>query len=217
MDSCLTYMIIRMLYPNLPWKGYFGNMEPSFPDCIKEPIVRYLDLLDRWSRTHALTSLEKDERFEELILDSTVILPFLEPLPPGSRVVDFGTGMGIPAVVLALARPDLTIFALDKAHKKIAFVKQVAMELGLGNLVPLVGRAEDLAPLEAQAGVAKAVGALDLLMGWWDRHGAPGAPFLALKGTLAEAPAGCALTAHPYRLPTRGGRMLLELRRTVSG
>jgi len=188
-------------------------MEPNLPDWSKEPIVRYLELLDRWSRTHALTSLEKEERFEELILDSAILIPFLDNLAPGSAVADFGTGMGVPAIVLALARPDLTIYALDKAHKKVAFVRQAALELGLANLKPLAGRAEDLPPLGAQVGVAKAVGSLDLLLGWWERHGVPGAPFLALKGAPEDAPAGYHLTVHAYRLPTRGRRAVLELNR----
>ncbi len=192
-------------------------MEPLLPDWMKEPVAQYLDLLDRWSRTHALTSLEMDERFEELILDSAILLPFLDRLAPGSKVVDFGTGMGIPALVLALGRPDLTVFALDKSRKKIAFVKQAALELGLSNLRPVAGRAEELAPLGAHLGVAKAVGTLDLLLGWWERHGTPGGAFLALKAAPEAAPPGYAVTAHGYRLPTRGRRAVLELSRAVSG
>ena len=189
-------------------------MEPTIPEWTLDPIARYLALLDRWSQTHALTALEKDQRFEELILDSAILLPFLANLAPGSRVVDFGTGMGVPAVVVALARPDLTVLAVDKSHKKIAFVRQAAMELALANLVPMAGRAEALAPLAAQAGIAKAVGTLELLLGWWRRHGAPGSPFLALKGPEGpqEAPEGFTVTAHSYHLPTRGRRVVLELR-----
>lgn len=192
-------------------------MESTLPDWTLEPIARYLDLLDRWSRTHALTSLEKEQRMEELILDSAALLPFLLPLPAHSRVVDFGTGMGIPAVLIALARPDLEIVGLDKSSKKIAFVRQAAMELKLPNLLAMAGRAEAIAPLRAHAGVAKAVGALDLLGGWWRRHGLPGAPFWALKGPQGpwEAPEGFTLTAHPYRLPSRGERTVVEMR--VSG
>jgi 16S rRNA (guanine527-N7)-methyltransferase len=183
------------------------------PEWTLEPIARYLQLLDRWGATHALTSLEPEERFEELILDSAALLPHLAGLAPGSRVVDFGTGMGIPALPIALARPDLEVLALDKAGKKIAFVRQAALELGLTNLKPLAGRAEALAPLEAHAGVAKAVGSLDLLCGWWRRHGRPGAPFLALKGAgeACAAPEGFRIAAHPYRLPNRGDRWVLEL------
>jgi 16S rRNA (guanine527-N7)-methyltransferase len=191
-------------------------MEPHLPDWIKDPAFRYLDLLDRWNRTHALTALEKADRFEELILDGAVLLPFLEPLPAGGIVADFGTGMGIPAVVLALARPDLRVFALDSSRKKIAFVRQAGLELGLANLRPVACRVEDLPPLGADLGVAKAVGTLELLAGWWARHGKPGAPFLALKGVPEAAPPGVLARTHPYWLPSRGGRVVQELR-AVSG
>jgi 16S rRNA (guanine527-N7)-methyltransferase len=189
-------------------------MESTLPKWTLEPIARYLDLLDHWSRTHALTSLEKEERFEELILDSAALLPFLLELEAHSRVIDFGTGMGIPAVLIALARPDLEVIALDKSHKKISFVRQAALELGLPNLVPMVGRSEALPALQAHAGVAKAVGPLELLAGWWRRHGRPGAPFLALKGPQGAwaAPDGFTLQTHPYRLPSRGERVVVELR-----
>lgn len=188
-------------------------MEPSLPIWTQAPLAHYLDLLDRWSRTHALTALEKESRFEELILDSAALLPFLDALPAGAEVIDFGTGMGVPAVVLALARPDLRVIALDKAHKKIAFVRQAALELKLPNLVPTVGRAEDLPPFRASLGVAKAVGTLDLLLGWWRRHGAPGAPLLALKTQDAplEPTPGFTATVHPYTLPTRGRRTVIAL------
>ena len=197
--------------------GYFGKMEPALPEWTLEPVARYLDLLDRWSRTHALTSLEKEHRMEELILDSAALLPFLRPLAAHSRIVDFGTGMGIPAVLIALARPDLDVVALDKSNKKIAFVRQAALELKLANLSPMAGLAEAIGPLCAHAGVAKAVGTLELLGGWWRRHGLPGAPFWALKGPQGpwEAPAGCTVQAPHYRLPSRGGRNVVELR--ISG
>ncbi|BDU78428.1 16S rRNA (guanine(527)-N(7))-methyltransferase RsmG [Mesoterricola sediminis] len=187
-------------------------MEPTLPSRLAAPVEAYLALLDRWNRTHALTSLEPEARFEELILDSAVLLPFLDRVPKGAAVVDFGTGMGIPAVVLALARPDLTVHAVDKAHKKIAFVRQVALELGLTNLRPSVGRAEALPPLGAALGVAKAVGTLELLLGWWQRHGLSGAPFLALKAGAEVPPAGWTAVSHPYHLPTRGDRQVVELR-----
>lgn len=185
-------------------------MQPTLPAPLLATAQAFLDLLERWNQTHALTSLAPEVRFEELILDACALLPHL---PEGAgRVVDFGTGMGIPAVVLAAARPDLEVVALDKARKKVAFVRQVGLELNLRNLRPLHGRSEDVPPLQADAGTAKAVGDLDLLLGWWKRHGRPGAPFLALKGSPeTAAPAGWRLTRHPYQLPTRGERALLRL------
>ncbi|HJV37205.1 MAG TPA: 16S rRNA (guanine(527)-N(7))-methyltransferase RsmG [Geothrix sp.] len=191
-------------------------MEPRLPAPLSAPLSRYLDLLERWNRTHALTSLAPSERREELLLDAAALLPFLEALPPGSRVADLGTGMGCPAVVLALARPDLEVLAVDASAKKLAFVRQVALELPLPNLRPVHGRLEDMTPLMADLGTAKALGSLGQLTAWWDRHGKSGAPFLALKGSdwsEEVLPPGWEATPHPYALPTRGRRVVVELKR----
>jgi len=189
---------------------------PLLSDALLESLHRYLDLLDRWNRIHALTALPQAERFEELMLDSSVLLPMLEGLPPGSKVMDFGTGMGVPAVLLALARPDLRILALDKSRKKIAFLRQVTLELRLENLEPLAELAEHLPPVGASLGVAKAVGSLELLASWWTRHGLPGAPLLALKGpewSRETMPAGWEAIAFPYQLPTRGDRVVVQMKK----
>lgn len=190
-------------------------MEPRLPADLDTALGRFLDLLDRWNRTHALTGLPKGQRREELLLDAAVLLPFLEALPVGARVADLGTGMGCPAVVLALARPDLVVLAVDASTKKLAFVRQVALELPVPNLKPVLGRLEELPPLGADLGTAKALGSLGQLAGWWARHGKPGAPFLALKGPewAQEAlPSGWRAQPHPYALPTRGRRVMVELR-----
>ncbi len=189
-------------------------MEPLVPSPVMASARRFLDLLDRWNATHALTALPPADRFEELIQDACALLPHLESLAAGARVVDFGTGMGIPSSVLAMARPDLEIQAVDKSRKKIAFVRQVALELDLDNLIPVAGRSEELLPLNASVGTAKAVGDLGLLTPWWARHGTPGAPLLLLKGEgwhSEPIPAGWRMEVFPYRLPTRGERFILRL------
>ncbi|HWQ10451.1 MAG TPA: RsmG family class I SAM-dependent methyltransferase [Holophaga sp.] len=195
-------------------------MSATLPEPVLAAAQAFLELLDHWNRTHALTALPPADRFEELILDSWALVPFLDSLPSGARVVDFGSGMGIPAVVLALAKPDLEILALDKSGKKVAFIRQAALEMRLENLGATAARIESLAPLEASAGVAKAVGTPLLLAGWWERHGRPGAPFYAMKGPgwADEALPGAAwqLLPHPYRLPTRGARILLEMRKRTN-
>lgn len=195
-------------------------MKPHLPSALDAPLGRFLVLLDKWNRTHALTALPPGERREELLLDAAVLLPFLAHLTPGARIVDLGTGMGSPAVVLALARPDLQVLGVDASAKKLAFLRQVAMELPVPNLRPVQGRLEDLPSLEADWGTAKALGPLPSLLAWWGRHGKPGAPFYALKGPDWETetlPAGWAATPHPYALPNRGRRVLVELRREQGG
>lgn len=189
-------------------------MHPVIPAPIQEPVERFLTLLEQWNATHALTALPPESRFEELIQDSCALLPFLSALPSGAKVIDFGTGMGIPSVPLAMANPELEIHGLDKSKKKIAFVRQVGMELGLSNLFPIAGRAEEIAPLDADLGTAKAVGSLALLTEWWLRHGKKGAPLLLLKGEgwkTEPCPVGWSLQPHAYTLPTRGERVILHL------
>jgi len=191
-------------------------MLSPLPDALMEPLQQYLELLDRWNRIHALTALSREDRFEELILDSAALLPYLQDLAPGSKLMDFGTGMGVPAVVLALARPDLQVVALDKSKKKIAFLKQVSLELRLQNLRAVAELAEHLPPVGAGLGVAKAVGSLELLTAWWLRHGLPGAALLAMKGPEWQqeaVPPGWELVAHPYQLPTRGTRVILHMKK----
>lgn len=193
----------------------YQNLRPILPEALGPSLSAYLALLDRWNRTHALTALPPEARREELLLDAAAALPWMQTLAPGSRVADFGTGMGSPALVLALSRPDVTVIGLDSAGKKVAFLRQAALELGLKNLTPLLGRAETLPALGADLGTAKAVGTLPLLLAWWARHGKPGAPFLAFKGPEVEPlPAGWTLEEHPYELPTRGRRRILEIRQS---
>jgi len=192
------------------------GMEPRLPSELSAPLGRFLVLLDKWNRTHALTALPPGVRREELLLDAASLLPFLAPLAPGSRVVDLGTGMGSPAVVLALARPDLEVLGVDASTKKLAFLKQVAMELPVPNLHAVHGRLEDLPALAADWGTAKALAPVEALVGWWSRHGRPGAPFYALKGAdwrTEPIPFAWKVLAHPYILPTRGERVVLELQK----
>lgn len=189
------------------------GMPPVLPPELDGPLGRFLDLLEQWNRTHALTALPLHQRREELLLDAAALLPHLSRAAPGSRVVDLGTGMGSPAVVLALARPDVDVLGVDASAKKLAFLRQVAMELPVPNLRPVQGRLEALAPLGADWGTAKALGPLGALAGWWARHGRPGAPFFALKGpegAQEPLPAGWRSLLHPYALPTRGQRVVVE-------
>lgn len=191
-------------------------MIPALPNDIIDPVNRYLALLDHWNRIHALTALPLHARMEELILDSAVLLPFMNAIPDGSIIMDFGTGMGIPAMVLALHRPGLHILATDRSGKKIAFVRQAALELGIPNLEALRGHLQDLPPAHAQAGVSKATAALSDLANWWERHGQPGAPFFALQGPSWNKdlpPDTWDVVAHPYSLPTKGQRYVVEMKK----
>jgi len=189
---------------------------PSFPENLRAVGEAYLKLLAKWNGVHSLTGLVSEQRFEGLLLDSAALLPHLESIPAGSLVADFGSGMGMPAFLIAAHRPDLIVLAIDRSRKKTAFVRQVSLELQLGNLRAQCGSIESLAPLGAHAGTAKAVGDMVTLLGWWNRHSAPGAPFFAFKGPrwdCSEMGEEWNYEALPYSLPSMGERAIIRVER----
>ena len=112
-----------------------------------------------------------------------------EMIPIGASVVDVGSGAGLPGIVLAVARPDLTITLVEPLARRTAFLSEAVTALGLEATVTVVrGRAEDLAggpPVAADVVTARAVAPLDRLAGWCLPLAAVGGRLLALKGSSA--------------------------------
>jgi len=107
----------------------------------------------------------------------------------GASVVDVGSGAGLPGIVLAVARPDLTITLVEPLARRTAFLTEAVTKLGLDATVTVVrGRAEDLAggpPVAVDVVTARAVASLDRLAGWCLPLAAVGGRLLALKGASA--------------------------------
>ena len=112
-----------------------------------------------------------------------------EMIPIGASVVDVGSGAGLPGIVLAVARPDLTITLVEPLARRTAFLSEAVTKLGLDATVTVVrSRAEDLAgepPVAADVVTARAVAPLDRLAGWCLPLAAVGGRLLALKGASA--------------------------------
>jgi 16S rRNA (guanine527-N7)-methyltransferase len=112
-----------------------------------------------------------------------------EMIPLGASVIDVGSGAGLPGIVLAVARPDLTITLVEPLARRTAFLSEAVTALGLDATVTVVrGRAEDLAggpPVAADVVTARAVAPLDRLAGWCLALAAIGGRVLALKGASA--------------------------------
>lgn len=104
---------------------------------------QYLDLLEKWNSKFNLTSIRDKHQMVPLhLLDSLSIVPFIE----GDRVLDVGTGAGLPGIPLAIMFPHKNFILLDSNGKKIRFCRQAIFELGLDNVTAEQQRIESYQP-----------------------------------------------------------------------
>ena len=97
---------------------------------IQQRLLDYIALIEKWNRVHNLTAIREPEKMvSHHLLDSLAVAPHLH----AKRVLDVGSGAGLPGIPLALVRPDMRVTLLDSNHKKAAFLNQAVMELKLKN------------------------------------------------------------------------------------
>lgn len=109
----------------------------------EQQLMAYLNLMQTWNRVFNLTAITKplDAIYLHLI-DSLVIQPYLH----GHRLLDVGTGAGLPGIPLAIAHPEQQWVLLDKNNKKTRFLTQVIAELKLSNVEVVQSRCENFHP-----------------------------------------------------------------------
>jgi 16S rRNA (guanine527-N7)-methyltransferase len=109
-------------------------------------ILQYVALLNKWNKVYNLTAVREPERMIGLhMLDSLAVLPHLARV---KRVLDVGTGGGLPGIALAIARADMHVTMLDSLQKKTTFVRQAIGELSLANATVVCERVEQFKPAE---------------------------------------------------------------------
>ena len=104
-------------------------------------LADYLALLAKWNKTYNLTAIREPSRMvTHHALDSLAAIPHL-PSRTSLRLLDVGSGGGLPGIPIAIARPDWRVVMVDPNHKKAAFLTQAAIELGLPNVASHATRA----------------------------------------------------------------------------
>ena len=151
---------------------------------VRKKLLNFLELLEKWNRAYNLTAVRDPEQMvPRHLLDSLTVLPYLQ----GPRVLDIGTGAGLPGIPLALARPDLDFTLLDSNAKKTRFATQALHELGLKNVAVVQERVEKFHPeTKFDTLIARAFASIPDMLAASRHLCAPRGRFLVMKGVFPQ-------------------------------
>ena len=156
-------------------------------------LLAYAALLAKWNRVYNLTALRDDAQIvSHHLLDSLAVLPHLD----ATRLVDVGSGGGLPGIPIAIARPDCEIALVETSHKKATFLQQVRIELGLAAVTVVNDRVEQWQPGKSyDAAISRAFSDIADFVRLTDHLVAKGGRWHAMKGVephdeIAQLPAG---------------------------
>ena len=164
--------------------GGLGEMGIAMEEAQQELLLAYLALLFKWNRAFNLTAVRDPAlAVSRQLLDSLAILPLVR----GARLLDVGSGAGLPGVPLAIARPGWQVTLLDSNSKKTRFLRQVKLELGLENLEVVQQRVEQYrADVPFDTITVRAFSALPRLIESSRHLLAPGGRWVAMKGKFPQ-------------------------------
>lgn len=152
----------------------------DLPEPVQHKLLDYLALLQKWNKVHNLTAVRDPEEMVTLhLLDSLSVLPHIK----AKRLLDVGSGAGLPGIPLALCLPGLQVTVMDSSHKKASFMRQAKAELGIANLEVVCGRVENFRPEQLyDVVISRAFSDLAEFVVLTRHLCAPGAEWLAMKG-----------------------------------
>lgn len=145
-------------------------------------LVRYAGLLLEWNKKINLISRKDEEHVLSKHILHSLSITFFHPFKSGERVLDIGTGGGLPAIPLAILFPDTHFLGVDSIGKKIHAAAEMISALGLRNVLVKKARAEELRGVKFETVVSRAVAPLQELCQWSDLLLVEGGTLIALKG-----------------------------------
>jgi 16S rRNA (guanine527-N7)-methyltransferase len=164
-----------------------AELHLSLSDAQVQGLLDYQNLIGKWNKVYNLTAVrDPAEMLTHHLLDSlAAVAPLQKHLQnrglTNARVLDVGAGAGLPGVVLAICCPTLAVTCVDTVGKKAAFIKHVALTLGLPNLMGLHARVETITqPFDVIC--SRAFASLADFTGWSQAALASGGVWMALKG-----------------------------------
>jgi 16S rRNA (guanine527-N7)-methyltransferase len=179
-----------------------AEREPFFGLALKAPsrrkLARYLSELDHWRRRFNLTGSLSSPELVDHALESALAA---ELISDGERVIDVGSGSGLPGVVLAALRPAAQFLLVEPRQKKAAFLRHTVRDLGLSGAKVFPGRAEDVGGQTFDVATGRA------LSGLAER----------VEGLLEPGGRLLAWTTEPEQLAGAASRLRLESQLPVPG
>lgn len=146
----------------------------------QEALWDYLLLLAKWNNAYNLTAIrDLPAMVTRHVLDSLAILPFIS----GKRIIDVGSGAGLPGIPLAIVQKECHFVLLDSNGKKTRFLEEVKRKLHLDNITIVQSRVEKYRPSQAFSCVtSRAFSDLAQMVGWTEHLLMPDGIWLAMKG-----------------------------------
>lgn len=153
--------------------------------AFNNPLLSYLLLLKKWNSAYNLTAVrDLESMVNKHILDSLAIIPWLK----GDRIIDVGTGAGLPGIPLAITQPEKNFVLLDSNGKKTRFLNEVKRQLDLKNLEVVHFRVENYRPTQGfDTVISRAFSSLAQMIHWTEHLVATDGMWLAMKGRYPDA------------------------------